>query len=250
MGNNCHYLIRLDDACPTMNTQNWIRIEKILDKYSIKPMVGIIPNNQDIDLVIDEYDTFFWEKALTWQKKDWIIALHGYDHLHLTNRGGINLVHKRSEFAGLDYEIQAEKIRKGYRILIDHDLNATYFFAPSHTYDENTLKALKVETPIRLVSDTFAFKPYQYDKDFVIVPCQMGKFRNIPIGGYWTFCYHPNQMDDNAIKDFESFIAANKSKFISFDELPIGKAEKRTEIEHLMSRVYLTMHKFNSALKV
>ena len=41
------YLIRLDDACPTMDVVKWDKIEKMLDKYHIKPMVGIVPANND-----------------------------------------------------------------------------------------------------------------------------------------------------------------------------------------------------------
>ena len=77
------YLIRLDDACPTMKKEMWDRIEALLDSYGIKPMVGIIPDNADKDLKIDEEDTFFWEKARQWQSKKWSIALHGYDHCYI-----------------------------------------------------------------------------------------------------------------------------------------------------------------------
>lgn len=44
-----HYVIRLDDACPTMNHANWNRMEYLLDKYSVRPIVGVIPENQDPD---------------------------------------------------------------------------------------------------------------------------------------------------------------------------------------------------------
>ena len=32
------YLIRLDDACPTMDAQKWSRIEDILNRGGVKPM--------------------------------------------------------------------------------------------------------------------------------------------------------------------------------------------------------------------
>ena len=41
------YLIRLDDACPTMNFSRWRVIEEILDKYHIAPLVGIVPSCED-----------------------------------------------------------------------------------------------------------------------------------------------------------------------------------------------------------
>ena len=133
-----HYLVRLDDACPQMNKQKWQRIENILDKYRIKPMVGIIPHNEDPLTCIDMADTKFTAKALNWQKKGWTIALHGYNHVCTTVIGGINPVHKRSEFAGLSLAEQKEKISKGYKTLITMGLTPDFFFAPSHTYDENT----------------------------------------------------------------------------------------------------------------
>ena len=157
------YLIRLDDACPYMSKKRWGQVENILDKYGIKPMVGIIPHNEDTVTIIDSEDADFWIKALNWQEKGWTIALHGYNHCYATECGGINPIHKRSEFAGLSLEQQKDKIGKGYRILKEKGLNPTYFFAPSHTYDENTIKALKEVTPIRLLSDTMGRYPYKYD---------------------------------------------------------------------------------------
>ena len=44
------YIIRLDDACDTQDMQKWNEIEKILNEFSIKPIVGVIPNNQDEQL--------------------------------------------------------------------------------------------------------------------------------------------------------------------------------------------------------
>ena len=47
------YLIRLDDACPTMDSVKWEKMLNILDRYEVKPMVGIIPHNEDPKLHID-----------------------------------------------------------------------------------------------------------------------------------------------------------------------------------------------------
>ena len=41
------FIIRLDDACPTMDKKKWDKIEKILNELNIKPLVAIIPNNKD-----------------------------------------------------------------------------------------------------------------------------------------------------------------------------------------------------------
>lgn len=37
-----NYIIRLDDACPNMNHERWREVENLLEKYNIKPIVGII----------------------------------------------------------------------------------------------------------------------------------------------------------------------------------------------------------------
>ena len=99
------FIIRLDDASNYMNHDNWDRMELLLNKYNIKPIVGIIPNNKDIELLNYSNDSKFWEKAKKWEKKGWIIAMHGYEHLYLTKNGGINPIQYRSEFAGLSLEI-------------------------------------------------------------------------------------------------------------------------------------------------
>lgn len=110
------YLIRLDDASEYMNIEKWDKVEKILDKYNIKPIVGIIPNNEDESL-IKRYDLNkkFWAKATSWQNKKWTIAMHGYNHVYVTYDGGINPVQKRSEFAGLSLERQKEKMHLGIK---------------------------------------------------------------------------------------------------------------------------------------
>lgn len=107
------YLIRLDDACPYMDRAKWQRMEDVLDRYGVKPLVGIIPANADPKTMIEREDPRFWEKAHSWEKKGWEIALHGNDHVCISNGGmkGLNPFWKRSEFAGLPLEQQREKIK-------------------------------------------------------------------------------------------------------------------------------------------
>ena len=44
------YIMRLDDASEYMDVEKWQRMEDLLDKYHIKPIVGVIPDNQDSDM--------------------------------------------------------------------------------------------------------------------------------------------------------------------------------------------------------
>ena len=78
------YLLRLDDASRYMNKSNWEKMEQLLDRYSIKPIIGIIPDNQDKELLKYGEVEGFWELAKNWQDKGWIIALHGCTHVYET----------------------------------------------------------------------------------------------------------------------------------------------------------------------
>lgn len=238
------YLIRLDDACPTMVKDRWQKIEYILDKYSIYPMVGVIPANQDHSLVLDEEDCNFWNKVKKWQKKGWSIALHGYDHIYCSNKAGVNPIHNRSEFAGLPLNSQKKKIKAGVDILLSHGIYPSFFFAPSHTFDENTLIAIKEVSQITMISDTPAFYPYKKN-GLIFFPLQFGTFRKIIIPGYWSFCFHPNLMSDKELIEFEKFVEINKNKFISFTDVNIENLGSRT----IWDRCYASLYYFYRKIK-
>ena len=149
------YIIRLDGACEKMDVEKWLRMENILDKYKIKPLVGIIPNCEDTQMDKYPYNANFWEIVKRWIDKGWMIAMHGYNHVYTTDCGGINPVNKRSEFAGESLDVQREKIRLGVSVFKAHEIVPKVFFAPSHTFDENTLLALEAESQIRIISEYF-----------------------------------------------------------------------------------------------
>ena len=233
------YLIRLDDACPTMNREKWDKIESILDEYGVKPMVGIVPYCKDENLIIESADPGFWNKARNWQKKGWAIALHGYDHCYVSDQGlgGLNPLWKRSEFAGVPLEEQKQKIREGLSILRDKGLDVKYFFAPSHTFDKNTLEALRTESDIRIISDTIATMPYRVD-DFVFIPQLGGHCSEMKIPGIWTFCLHPNMMTEANFDQTEVFLRKNKTKFMSFNHLDLSSVRNKDIFSRLLGWLY------------
>jgi predicted deacetylase len=247
MFKKANYLVRLDDACPTMDANKWRKMEEILDAYGILPLVGIIPNNLDQTLMIDAVDDFFWEKAQGWKKKGWSIALHGFDHVYITKNGGINPVHQRSEFAGVPLQEQEEKIEKGFAILKEKKIEADYFFAPSHTFDINTLKALRTKTDIRKISDTMGRNPYK-NKGFVFYPQQFGYFREINFPGYYTFCLHPNTMKSIDFERMDLFLKKHQSKFISFDVIEIKTIKNKSLEDRLLSVLYFLWRKLKKQI--
>lgn len=229
------YILRLDDAAENMNWKNWQQIEKLLDKYNIKPIYGIIPNNMDIDLLkYDKVDNF-WDEMNRWNDKGWIAALHGCTHVFETNEGGINPVNMRSEFAGVPLERQRKKIREGLNIMLKNGINPKIFFAPAHTFDMHTLDALRIESDIRIISDTIANNTY-FAHGFYFIPQQSGKCRNLPFK-VTTFCHHPNTMTEMDFIYLEKFLEKNHKKFINFSEVELNN-RKISSFDKLLQKLY------------
>lgn len=238
------YLIRLDDACPTMDGAKWQRMFNLLDSYGVRPMVGIIPHNEDPQQEIDTSDVDFWHKAQLWQQKGYAIALHGYNHCYISNKGleGLNPFWERSEFAGVPLEVQLQKIRDGYEILKSYGLSPKYFFAPSHTFDVNTLKALKTCTDIRMISDTIATRPYR-KYGFIFLPQLGGHCAEMRLRGTWTFCLHPSTMTDEQFAAVERFLKVHKDEFIAFDEIDVQNVREKDLLSRLLSWGYFIRRK-------
>lgn len=229
------YLMRLDDVSEHMNIQKWTRMQQLLDSYGVKPIYGIIPYNNDPELLKYKYVEGFWELMRTWQGKGWIPAMHGYTHVFETKCGGINPVNKRSEFAGVDFERQCQKIRDGVFCLRKHGIDPSIFFAPAHTFDENTTKALKKESNIRIISDTIADNIYFQD-DIWYIPQQSGRVRKLPFK-ITTFCYHPNIMSDEDYKVLENFLIKHSDKFGEVNNISFIK-RKRNAKDRILSTMY------------
>jgi predicted deacetylase len=230
------YIIRLDDACPTMNGEKWDRIEQILDRYNIKPIVAVIPNNEDEKQRIDEYDLLFWDKVKKWQQKGWDIALHGYSHVYSTKNGGLVFkTKKNSEFAGIPFDIQEEKIKKGMEIFNQYGIKTRIWVAPSHTFDENTLKALRKHTQIEIISDGITLNPYK-KYGFTWIPCNTWKFRYY-IYGYWTICVHPNTIAENTLLEMITFIEKHRKNIINVKDI-YKINENINLLDHLFSFLF------------
>lgn len=236
------YLLRLDDACDTMDKDKWERVEKILDKNNILPLIALIPNNNDDNMVKQSKIINFKDIIERWKKKGWEIGQHGYDHCYINNCGGINPVNLRSEFAGTSLEKQLEKIQLGKKIILEeYNIESNIFIAPSHTFDENTITALK-ENHIFKISDGKFLYPCKY-KGVVFIPQQVGDFRKILFPGVWTFCYHPNEMKENDFIKFEKFLEKNKDKFITFKNIDLINIKEITKFESLFSKLYFFLKK-------
>lgn len=229
------YIIRLDDASPMMSRKNWNRIEGLLDRYKIKPMVAIIPNNQDEKLRLDSVDEEFWAKSRRWQAKGWEIALHGYEHKYVTKAESIVPINNYSEFAGVPLEEQKKKIREGVKIFKRENLSCRLWIAPAHSFDENTIKALKSESDIQVISDGIAFNPY-WENDICWIPQQLWRARKMPFG-LWTICYHPDMMKEKDFLALEEFLEKHAKDIVAMNDLKV-KPRKKNIVEKVFEHLY------------
>lgn len=236
------FLIRLDDASPTMNLERWNLMESLLDEFSIKPLMGIIPNNEDPQQKIDPFDNFFWDKVKTWREKGWEIALHGYSHCYTSNQAGILPFWNKSEFAGIGLAEQKDKIKKGIAILKKHNIKPNYFFAPSHTFDLNTLEALRTCSDIRIISDGIAIRPYK-KYGFVFIPQISGHCVNFPIDGIFTFCFHPNTMKELDFINLRLFLEKHSEYFIPFSDINFANVKKEGPFNRTLAKLFFIYRK-------
>ena len=242
--NHSFYLIRLDDACPNDRKEIWDFLERALDEYGIKPIVAVIPKCKDKDLLIEEEDKNFWERIRRYQQKGFAIALHGYEHDLVSRHKGLVPLNSVSEFAGLPLALQREKIRMGLGELVQNGIHPIIWVAPAHTFDMNTLIALKEETDIRIISDGLAFYPF-FHRDFLWIPQQLWSFKKMAFG-IWTICLHPNSMDIRSCEVLLNKIKPYLRLFASVHQiLENGRYWNRGKntLEYLFEKVFLLRRK-------
>jgi len=230
-----------------MDRSKWQAIERLLDGFGIKPIVAVVPDNRDAGLAVDTFDSDFWGKVRKWQEKGWSIAMHGYQHLmHHTKSKLILPYYERSEFGGLPYEQQAEKIEKAWRIFLSQDVTPTIWIAPAHCFDWVTLKAIRNETPIRIVSDGIARDQY-FEEDFYWIPQQLWTLTERR-DGLWTVCLHPNTMTEVELAALHrSLEGPFLNKVTAVDELELSERRKSAR-DNLEAVLFWQRHRINKVL--
>lgn len=235
-------LIRFDDMCPTMNSYQFERALELLAKYHVHALLGVIPDCKDPELQLEKADELFWEKMRALQKEGFVLAMHGFLHVYDSSiRGNVNPGYK-SEFAGHSYARQLQKIREGKKILEDHGISTDVFFAPSHSYDNNTVKAL-AECGFKYMSDGYTLKAVK-KYGVCCIPCRNTGCKKY---GYYTAVFHPHEWakKDKAYGFFElKNLLEKESKFVvdfyDYAKQPIGRYIWQSTIEK--SVVFFNRH--------
>ena len=216
--NNTGILIRIDDVCENMDWELMKKLEDLFDQYSIKPVLGVIPNNKDQEFLEFDRNDNFWDEVRKWQDKGWEIVQHGYTHIYdklckkksdYFNYGG------GSEFFGHSLETQQSRIKKGLEKFKKERIKIRSFFAPNQTYDKNTFIALK-NCGITEVIDGYGLMPYTENK-IKFIPQLFEKVVLLPFGIQSTKL-HLHSWEEKDFKSFENFIKKNSNKIITYDD--------------------------------
>ena len=193
------FILRFDDICDTVDPFKWNRIRETCIKCGVKPILAVIPANANTEFSDNSWIYDFWDQMKWLNGKGWEIALHGYNHVYLTDNSGIMGITKRSEFAGVSSNIQKQKICDGIKIFERNGLTPRVWVAPAHSFDLNTMTILR-EYGISIISDGLSDYPYTW-RDFTWIPCQLWRFIIPPRSGIFTICIHIFKMSNSDIED-------------------------------------------------
>lgn len=182
------FLLRFDDMCPTINWDVWQKLEDVMIEEGVRPILSVIPDNQDPHLHEGPPNERFWERVRTWQARGWTIGLHGYQHRYVSKNPGIVGLKPYSEFAGVPPAEQRAKLERGLEIFAREGVRPDVWVAPAHSFDNHTVQIL-TSLGVRTISDGMSLYPHRDSEDVMWVPQQLWRFRAVPFG-VWTICIH------------------------------------------------------------
>ena len=208
------YLLRFDDLCPTTSRRRWEQYRNLIEQFGVRPILAVVPDNRDEGLDSSPPDPEFWTHLRALESAGAAIAVHGYRHLCHSRGKSLLGLHRRTEFAGVEFERQREWIHAGFKILRDQGLNPRLWIAPRHGFDRNTLRVLK-DIGVEFMSDGFARVPYRrygitWIPQQIWSPVVMDK-------GLWTICIHPCASSSRDVERLRSFLERHSSQFTTFD---------------------------------
>ena len=189
----------------------------MIERYGIRPILAVIPENRDPQLELDEPDSEFWAKMRTLEAAGATIGLHGYRHICKIQGRSLLPFHRTSEFAGVPEETQSQWIQSGLDLLRGHGLSPRIWVAPRHGFDAATLRALRKQG-IGLLSDGLARVPFTRH-GLTWIPQQLWAPAR-KSSGLWTILVHANTAPGSLIHSLEAFLKLHSAQFTSVDRVP------------------------------
>lgn len=218
--------VRLDDISPAMDWKKFEAFAALLQEFDIKPLIGVVPQNRDENLNRDIPREDFWDYVKERQKEGWVVAQHGCYHVYTQHKGGVFPLNDFSEFAGVPYAEQLTMLEHGREILKGHGIVTDLFMAPAHSYDRNTLKALK-DTGFKGITDGFGDCPYVY-QGLTFYPISFRFSATLKKKkGYSTMVVHTGTNTEKEMEQYEGYFQRGDVTWISYGEYLNVKAAKR-----------------------
>ena len=241
-----YYTFRLDDITPTMNWDKFLRLKDIFDRHGMKPIIGIVPQSTDSKLLIDPPRSDYWEYLKQLEREGWTLAQHGCNHQYITKKKGIFHLEPKSEFAGISFKEQYEKIKRGKDILQKHNIFTNIFFAPSNTYDINTLKALK-ENGFDIIPSSYTTMPYE-SHGILFIP---GRYAEPVEGkGLITIYLHTNTIREELYNNIDQFLASHRDSCISYSQMiKLAQDKKQFILPKIELMNYIVVERMKRCIK-
>jgi len=194
----------------------WSAVRDLLREFGIRPILAVVPDNDDASLERWTANPGFWEEMRVLEREGATIAMHGYRHQCTVRAKSLVPLHRRSEFAGLALDMQREFVRSGLSLLRSEGLNPRLFVAPKHSFDRVTLSALTMEG-LPYLSDGFARVPFRID-GVTWIPQQLWSPARRE-SGLWTICIHPNTTGTRRSSELKGFLSRYKDQFTTFEQV-------------------------------
>lgn len=210
--------VRMDDITPDMNWENFRFFQELFEKTGITPLLGIVPENKDKKLSCDTPRRNFYEQMIQLQSRGYCLAMHGCYHVYTTKKGGVFPLNPYSEFAGLPYEKQKELLLAGKEKLKRNGIETDIFMAPAHSYDRNTLRALR-ELGFTKITDGFGSRPYRF-RGLVFYPISflLSKSLQQEKDGLTTMVIHANTITEADKERYRKIFEEHGKNMISYSE--------------------------------
>lgn len=211
-----NYVLRFDDITPGMAWSKFLPLKNWLQNQGIKCVLGVVPECLDKNLCVEPERSDFFDLIRDYHAFGDTIAQHGTHHVYDSTSSGLLKILPRSEFAGHTYQLQYNRLLHGKNILLRENVWEPYFMSPSHSFDLDTLRALKALEFIA-TTDGYGFHPYSME-GVKLIPQLTERFIKIPYG-VQTACLHVNNMNKPQIEKIINFVEKNKEAFVDFKDI-------------------------------